>query len=146
MRAHPGYVCPEFRAAIGRTPRTQEDRDALRAVLRSDEFESWSVSDRAMAIARWLDAVDQTSGHHGFIYAAYANGAVKIGFSKNPVKRVQQLRTGVPDLRLVGVAWGTRIDEQMTHRLLRAYCVGGEWFDNNAPEVRAFVLRFLSEV
>jgi hypothetical protein len=54
---------------------------------------------------------------------------VKIGWAKNPAKRLKTLQIGHPaELRLVAVIPATQHLEFHFHRQLRSYGIGGEWF------------------
>jgi hypothetical protein len=54
---------------------------------------------------------------------------VKIGWAKDPARRLRTLQTGHPDeLRLLAVIPATYHLEHDLHRQLRSYGVGGEWF------------------
>lgn len=65
----------------------------------------------------------------GYIYAIRAAGFVKLGWSKNPKNRVRYLKTAMPlDCELIGMRPGTRYDEGLLHRALRAHCHRREWF------------------
>jgi len=74
----------------------------------------------------------------GFVYCIRNDDAraVKIGFSKNPVRRIQQLQTASPSqLRLVAMlesaqAFETALHEQYAYRRL-----SGEWFDDADSEI-----------
>lgn len=55
---------------------------------------------------------------------------IKIGISKNPYKRVEQLQTGSPHrLFLLGVCKGNYQDEAVLHRMYKHLRVSGEWFE-----------------
>lgn len=56
-------------------------------------------------------------------------GLVKIGFSKDPSKRLKDLQTGSPD-ELEGLFTfpGTKQKEKELHRKLHRFRVRGEWF------------------
>jgi len=74
----------------------------------------------------------------GFVYCIRndAAGAVKIGFSKNPMRRIKQLQTASPSrLRLVGMlesaqAFETALHEEYAHRR-----ISGEWFDDSDTQI-----------
>lgn len=73
-------------------------------------------------------------------------GRFKVGYSSHPMARVEELRTGVPDLELVSVWPGTLDDEQALHALLqvverlgpfRVRHVAREWYRFDVgPEAR----------
>jgi hypothetical protein len=56
---------------------------------------------------------------------------IKVGYSINPKRRLQQLRTAAPHARFVGV-WACRSgrhDEERLHDYLEPYNIGGEVYD-----------------
>lgn len=64
---------------------------------------------------------------------------VKIGHSRDPEKRAQQLQVGSPtQTLLLGEIKGTYLDEQLLHRSFNDLRVEGEWF-----EVRGRLLAYL---
>lgn len=63
------------------------------------------------------------------IYFIRAKKFLKIGYSKDPIKRISELQTGNPvKLKLIGVLPGTYETEKMIHRVLSKFRVEGEWF------------------
>lgn len=69
---------------------------------------------------------------------------VKIGYSKNPHKRVSELQTGHPyPLKVRKTLTGTLVDEKRLHRLLRDFNCSREWFlfDYHTVSVLNAVLR-----
>lgn len=72
-----------------------------------------------------------------YLIQSDVTGALKIGVSKNPTKRLKQLQTGSPyTLKLVGVFPQQGNWEKILHDSLKAYkrtdyhkTVKGEWFD-----------------
>lgn len=67
----------------------------------------------------------------GFVYViGPAAGPVKVGFAKDPAKRLASLQTAHHEpLSVLATRPGTMRAEAETHRALRAFCVGGEWFE-----------------
>lgn len=62
------------------------------------------------------------------VYFARAGKQVKIGISTNPQKRLQQMRTGNPDITLLGdIPGGRRIETDLHQRFSEAR-LEGEWF------------------
>lgn len=53
----------------------------------------------------------------------------KIGHSKNPLRRIREIRVGNPTVELVGLS---SQKEPLLHEKFSAYRIGGEWF--NLPE------------
>lgn len=69
-----------------------------------------------------------TQGHVYFAWQAAA-GMVKIGYSKNPDKRVKALQTGSPEsVEIVFSIPGTMAQEKRLHRLLGSDRHRNEWF------------------
>lgn len=64
------------------------------------------------------------------------DGLVKVGVSGDTKARAAQLRTGLPNGRMLyertaSVLRGRKA-ERIAHRLLSAHCIGGEWFATDA--------------
>ncbi len=70
---------------------------------------------------------------HLYIIQSDVTGAIKIGRSKNPQRRLKQLQTGSPyELRLLLVLENMADLERKLHRDLKGYrfrSTQGEWFD-----------------
>jgi len=77
----------------------------------------------------------------GYVYAIDdGHGRVKIGWSRNPLRRLVKLRSDCPtNVNLIGVVAASLSQETEAHALLAPWCIGGEWFDGSAPTVAAFV-------
>lgn len=82
------------------------------------------------------------------VYFARVRGYVKVGYSADPVKRIQTVarhRSALkpcdisPDdhVDLLGFYRGSRLDERRAHVALEAHRAVGEWFWDD-PEVEAF--------
>lgn len=57
------------------------------------------------------------------------NGQVKIGYSKEPFKRLASLQTASPyRLELLAIVPGTEETEDQLHRKFASYRLAGEWF------------------
>lgn len=69
-----------------------------------------------------------------YVYLAYTNtdergrSIVKIGFSKNPKQRVNELKTANPKVKLIAYEHGSKLVERKLHIKYESYCIGGEWF------------------
>jgi DNA-binding XRE family transcriptional regulator len=75
----------------------------------------------------------------GFVYAITAGDLVKIGWSKDPLLRLNKIRSDCPDqAQLVGVVPATRAQELEAHAQLSRWRVRGEWFRHEGV-VAAFV-------
>jgi hypothetical protein len=61
-----------------------------------------------------------------FTYLLKSNGLYKIGKSKDPHKRLSQIKTGNPDVQLI--TYGTGSSESYLHTLFAKNRVSGEWF------------------
>lgn len=66
----------------------------------------------------------------GFIYAiSNSAGAVKVGWSKNPIRRVAAVQIGsLSKCVLVGKAPGSKAEERAIHDRFASYRIYGEWF------------------
>lgn len=82
--------------------------------------------------------------HDGFIYFIQAkSGPIKIGYTKNPKTRFDQLVVGhYEDLILRGVLPGTLADEKNLHKSIARSKIRGEWF-HPTEEVLAIVAQAL---
>lgn len=77
--------------------------------------------------ARFTTA-DIETGHIYFILAPKAE-AIKIGYSKSPLARFSNLKTGSPEeLVFYGSIPGTRDGEIAMHRRFKHLRINGEWF------------------
>lgn len=78
----------------------------------------------------------------GFVYAiSNGRGAVKIGWSSDPWRRLRELNThDAATCSLLGATPGTKEHEQEAHKLLSRWKIRGEWFDMTARPVLAFVM------
>lgn len=76
----------------------------------------------------------------GFIYAiSDGSGAVKIGWSQNPEKRLNNIQAHNPrKCDLIGVLPGKKADERRAHKQLSHHRISREWFALEG-DVRAFV-------
>lgn len=76
----------------------------------------------------------------GFVYAIDGgNGLVKIGWSRDPLRRLYALKTDCPgDAKLLGVVAATQKQEREIHALLAEWRRRREWFEFSGAVV-AFV-------
>jgi hypothetical protein len=80
----------------------------------------------------------------GYVYAVESGDAVKIGWAKDPVRRLSELRVGSPVLlRLVGVMKADRMREKEIHAACDKWRIRGEWFKNEGA-VLSFIERLES--
>jgi Meiotically up-regulated gene 113 len=67
------------------------------------------------------------------------NGPIKIGISKNPIRRLRALQTpNAKPLTLLGVMEGDLETERDIHRQFRNSRIRGEWFCTS-PELLRFI-------
>lgn len=76
----------------------------------------------------------------GFIYIIENNGVYKVGYSKNPQRRLKTLQTGCSNkLKLVYQleieTAKTYIIEKIIHKSLSRYKVLGEWYKTDLDEI-----------
>ncbi len=66
---------------------------------------------------------------HLYIIQSDVTGMIKIGRSKDPVKRLKQLQTGNPNkLKLIATFEKEGWKENILHERLRPFRLQGEWF------------------
>lgn len=95
---------------------------------------------RERTMRAWLAEIE-TSLDPGFCYfAAAEDGPIKIGSSRQPNRRVYDLRRDTPGLKLLARATGGAERESYYHRLFEEHCVGGEWFERH-PDILAEIER-----
>lgn len=62
------------------------------------------------------------------------DGPIKLGCSKHPRKRMQELQVGNPNrLHLILQRKGDRLDEKRLHHMLSVHHLSGEWFEYCFP-------------
>lgn len=65
----------------------------------------------------------------GFVYAIQSGDSVKIGWAKDPARRLSELNVGSPEKHiLLGAARGTKSHEAEMHALCKDEHLRGEWF------------------
>lgn len=64
-------------------------------------------------------------------------GFIKIGFSSNPEKQLEQLKTGCPNAQLLTKFRGTRNDEGKLHKVFFERRIVREWFSLTENDVIA---------
>lgn len=70
-----------------------------------------------------------TEGHIYFIQGGHPEALIKIGWAKNPMKRLKELQAHSPiPLTLLGSRPGTMKQEHELHRKLKHARFHGEWF------------------
>ncbi len=90
--------------------------------IRKDEWELKQIESRAK---------HPPSKPKGYVYfiQGQCGGAIKIGFSVSPEKRLKELQTGYPDtLTILLMIPGSESTETTLHRQFDASRLKGEWF------------------
>jgi hypothetical protein len=78
----------------------------------------------------------------GFVYAIESGDAVKIGWARDPRKRLSELNVGSPtEHKLLGFIEGTQARERELHSEFRHHRIRGEWFRKAGP-----VLEFVANL
>lgn len=89
-----------------------------------------------------LKLVNETPKYVYFITEEPFNNKVKIGISKNPLKRLKQLQTGNPDKLVIRHSINS-VDYKKLERSLHAICKDlrgvGEWFHMSDSELNNFI-------
>lgn len=82
---------------------------------------------------------DRTNPTETFVYLIKNpdTGFIKIGFSSNPEKRLEQLKTGCPHAQLLTKFVGTCKDEGKLHKLFFERQIAREWFKLNEDDIIA---------
>lgn len=79
----------------------------------------------------------------GYVYFLVVRDRMKIGFSKAPWQRIDELKTGIGSaIDTFAFVRATRTDERDLHRALRSYRAAREWFHVSA-EVKRTMMRCL---
>jgi hypothetical protein len=79
----------------------------------------------------------------GFVYFIWSGDHIKIGYSADPLRRLSDISTLLPDgLRALVCVPGEMSDEHRLHHALRAHRKCGEWFNatDRVMQVMNFVL------
>lgn len=75
-----------------------------------------------------------------FIGEALGGDTIKIGWSRDPVTRLQQLQVGNPTpLKFLGGVAATRLIEPAIHQLFALSAVSGEWFTDPEHSIRRWL-------
>jgi hypothetical protein len=75
----------------------------------------------------------------GFVYAIGDGERVKIGWSEDPIRRLNKIRSDCPnEAHLLGLISATRMQEAEAHKLLAPWHIRGEWFRHEGA-VAAFI-------
>lgn len=144
-------LAPILRDAMDRVQAVYDDaRDAvvdLHMVQRQidvlNEISSYGEADPAAAIheAMTVDLLVYKQMRDSFVYFIEAEGFIKIGYSRDPIIRLGQIRRGqsvaAPEgistsaARLLAVEQGDRSTEKSLHKRFAEHRVAGEWFEKN---------------
>jgi len=65
----------------------------------------------------------------GYVYFLLFNDRIKIGFSKNPWSRTDEMKTIAPESKLITVIPGTNEDEKKYHERFSHLNIDREWFE-----------------
>lgn len=80
------------------------------------------------------------------IYLIFDGLNYKIGYSSNPIKRLNQLQTAQSKkLHLIAIFDGDQRKEKQIHHILRQFHLTGEWFNfknNNISEIIDIIINF----
>ena len=60
--------------------------------------------------------------------ATDASGMYKIGTSRDPARRIREMRTGNPTVELIAYGTGTSTEEKFLHEMYAKQNIEGEWF------------------
>lgn len=105
-------------------------REAEKAEAIRRELENYTEDEQELANIE-KNAKKPPKKCKGYIYfiQGLCGGAIKIGYSKNPEKRLAELQTGYPDtLTILLMIPGTEATERTLHRQFEASRLKGEWF------------------
>lgn len=105
---------------------------------------SWSILDEPIPQQWSWEILDQQTikSFLYFIQEEGEDGRIKIGVSRKPRKRLQELQVGnSKELKILGIRRGLRRDEQKIHHLFSAQKIRGEWFESSLP-----LLVFIEEI
>lgn len=115
-------------------PRWQEywkrKNEEVRAAKMRKELDDIRKDEDALA-----DTSKSRKRYKGYVYfiQGQCGGAIKIGYSVNPEKRLKELQTGYPDtLVMLLMIPGSEATERALHRQFEASRLKGEWFRPDA--------------
>lgn len=105
-------------------------REAEKAKAMRRELENYMADQKEFArIERFAKNPPKKCKGYVYFIQGLCGGAIKIGFSKNPEKRLAELQTGYPDsLTIILMIPGTEATERAIHREFEASRLKGEWF------------------
>lgn len=111
----------------------------LRAEPGTKEFEQQRL--RALRTASIQKNFFRASSATGWVYFILDGNRkrVKIGYSKNPASRLEQIRTAIPAATLYYATPGNQTDEAELHRKYESIRISREWF-RFSKEIRDWIL------
>jgi hypothetical protein len=122
---------------------TRKRRDSTREERKKIESHYFN----AVGVSGFFDAKNHQKGMvimcKQYIYVMQSNSLYKIGISENPSKRLKQLQTGNPNIKLIwssdGVFNASEIESKI-HNHYKKFNFVGEWFEvENIEEVIACI-------
>lgn len=142
FRAWSKTISPESIASL---PASKAARDRISDAIAIEATRPWFKDNMREhfalphAVEKRLKKGKNYTSIPGYVYAFWSCRAslYKIGFSENVTTRLSSMRIACPDFEIIFTRKGTGLDEGAIHDLLSDYCVGGECFAANLPEIRA---------
>lgn len=90
---------------------------------------------RKTQMREWLAEIEAYPGDGFCYFAGSEDGPIKIGNSRQPARRLRELRRDTPDkLKLLARVGGGSERERYYHQLFAAHRLSGEWF-NRHPDI-----------
>lgn len=136
-------------------PRALTYRNLVESVMSTNRFaipsqrlrRGWDFGpDYARVVeARVMSEDEYDSAHAGvgsvyFIGEQLGGDALKIGWSRAPARRLQEIQVGNPSpLKIVGCVAATRLIEPALHQLFALSAVSGEWFTDPESSIRRWL-------
>lgn len=110
------------------------DKRVASAIRKIREDESLSDAIKALmlnGIERQVgrEVHRETMKEERCVYIAKAGNRIKIGFSIDPENRIESLKVGDPDIRLLAVYDGSVKLEKKLHKILSHASLGHEWYE-----------------
>lgn len=86
------------------------------------------------------DAAHAEIGSVYFLGEQLGGDTLKIGWSRNPARRLQEIQVGNPAaLKFIGCVAATRLIEPALHELFALSAVSGEWFTDPEGSIRRWL-------
>lgn len=100
---------------------------------------------REKLMREWLADIEAHPGTGYCYFIGASEGPIKIGFSRDPARRLYQLRRETPeDIRLLAKVSGGADRERYYHEVFAEHHRGGEWFERT-PELLAEIAKLKGE-